>query len=69
MSDERRCKSCDKLIPADRLRVMPNTRVCVACAEELGAEHAPVATYESLGKVNSLKKTYGGVTIRWRRRH
>jgi RNA polymerase-binding transcription factor DksA len=69
MSDERRCKSCDKVIPADRLRVMRNTRVCVECSAELGPEDVAVASYESLGKANSMKKTYGGVTIRWRRRH
>lgn len=68
MSKQRRCQRCQAEIPAERLEALPETRVCVACSKAIGGEFEIVAVQENIGKSGSLKKNYGGVTIRKRRR-
>jgi hypothetical protein len=65
---QRRCARCQAEIPAERLEALPETRVCVACSRAIGGEFEVTAVSENLAKSGSLKKNYGGVTIRKRRR-
>jgi hypothetical protein len=47
-------------IPADRIETAPGTRLCTEHAnmiEKYGGEFITMATQESLGKQDSLKKT------------
>ena len=54
--DERLCEFCDRPIPGERLRALPQTRRCVECAEKNGSDIAPrrveigmdVETYKDL---------------------
>ena len=70
MPDEKRlCERCRVEIPAARLEVLPETRLCVKCSQEVGGEFEIIVVLGSLGKQGSLKKNYGDAeVIRWRRR-
>jgi len=57
------CARCGALIPVERLRVVPRTRVCVTCSREIGGEYVMVLGRERTSKPGSLKKNYGGVTV------
>jgi hypothetical protein len=65
-----RCESCNRVIPAERLDVLPETRVCVDCAREEygGSDLELVCEPELLGKPESYKKRVGGVSARLARK-
>jgi len=60
----RPCEICKKLIEAERVEAIPETRLCVEHARlivKYGGEFLVTATHESLGKAGSLKRNYGGI--------
>jgi hypothetical protein len=64
----RRCQRCKAEIPLERLEVMPETRLCVRCSQEVGGEFERTIIPENLAKSGSLKKNYGGFTVKKTRR-
>jgi hypothetical protein len=64
----RPCARCKAEIPAERVETLPETRLCVRCSEAVGGEFDVIAVPENLAKAGSLKKNYGGWTIRRKRR-
>lgn len=58
------CDRCEAVIPPGRLEALPDTRVCVKCSAEMGGEFDLYSTTEDLSKTGSLKKNYGGATIK-----
>jgi hypothetical protein len=64
----RPCVRCGVEIPAERLEALPETRLCVACSQAVGSDFHVVMVRENLGKAGSLKKNYGGVSIKKVRR-
>ena len=61
----RPCEICRALIEPDRIEAIPETRLCTEHARliaKYGGEFTLSSTQESLGKVGSLKKNYGGIT-------
>jgi hypothetical protein len=64
----RLCQRCKAEIPVERLEVVPETRLCVRCCEEVGGEFDRVIVPENLAKSGSLKKNYGGFTVKKTRR-
>lgn len=65
---QRYCAKCKQPIPLERLEILPETRLCIACCQAMGGEFDLSMTQESLGKAGSLKKNYGGVTVTKRRK-
>jgi DksA/TraR C4-type zinc finger protein len=65
---QRGCARCRGEIPAERLAILPETRLCVACSKAVGGEFDITIVTENLAKAGSLKKNYGGVSVRKRRR-
>jgi Prokaryotic dksA/traR C4-type zinc finger len=65
---KRFCQRCSAEIPAERIEALPETRVCVKCSEAIGGEFELRISRENLGKAGSLKKNYGGVTVRRKRK-
>jgi hypothetical protein len=55
----RPCQRCGKEIPAERIEVLPQTRLCVDCSNSVGGEFDTTITPEVLSKEGSLKKNYG----------
>jgi hypothetical protein len=55
--EERFCRICDAAIPPARLKIIPDTLVCVKCSEDIGGEFELEVTVSSTGKAGSLKKT------------
>ena len=39
MSEQRDCERCGNPIPAARLGVLPNTRLCIECSEAIGGDY------------------------------
>lgn len=64
----RPCARCGGPIPEGRLEALPETELCVKCSAEIGGEFELIAVPENLAKAGSLKKNYGGVTIKKRRK-
>jgi hypothetical protein len=60
---QRLCERCNAEIPEERIQIVPETRLCVKCCEEVGGEFKLYATYERTSKEGSLKKNYGGVNV------
>src|ERR1700723_2620201 len=61
----RPCEVCRALIEPERVEAIPETRLCSEHAKMIakyGGEFTLSSTQESLGKVGSLKKNYGGIT-------
>jgi ribosome-binding protein aMBF1 (putative translation factor) len=61
----RPCEICRNLIEPERIEAIPETRLCGDHARKVakfGGEFTLSSTQESLGKVGSLKKNYGGIT-------
>jgi len=58
------CARCGALIPVERLRALPGTQVCVRCSREIGGEFILVVGHDRTSKPGSLKKNFGGVTVR-----
>jgi hypothetical protein len=67
--DQRRCARCRAEIPAERLEILPETRLCIACSRAIGGEFDVTLVSENLAKSGSLKKNYGSFSLRKRRRH
>lgn len=65
----RPCQRCKVEIPVERLEVVPETRLCVKCSQDVGGEFEIRAVSENLAKTGSLKKNYGGINIQKTRRH
>ena len=62
MSDvgkSRPCQRCGVMIPAERIEVLPETRLCADCSKAIGGEFQLSMTPENLAKSGSLKKNYG----------
>lgn len=68
MSTQRYCARCRQEIPAERLEALPITTICVACSKAIGGEFIVKSVAESIGKSGSLKKNYGGYSLRKVRR-
>lgn len=64
----RPCVRCRVEIPVERIEALPETRLCIRCSQEVGSDFEVTVTRENLGKSGSLKKNYGGVNVRKRRR-
>jgi hypothetical protein len=64
----RPCKRCKAEIPVERLEALPQTQICVKCSEAIGGEWDYHISNESIGKAGSLKKNYGGISVRKTRR-
>ncbi len=64
----RLCARCGAPIPPGRLAALPETRLCLRCSEAIGGDFEVSVVQENLGKAGSLKKNYGGISIRKRRR-
>jgi len=67
-SSTRPCERCRAQIPAERLEALPYTRLCIRCSKEVGGDFEISVVTENLAKAGSLKRNYGGVSIRKRRR-
>jgi len=65
---QRQCLRCGQPIPAARLEVMPETRICKPCSEAVDGEFEVSFSVEKLSKDGSLKKNFGGVGRVVRRR-
>jgi RNA polymerase-binding transcription factor DksA len=66
------CEICKAEIAAERVEALPDTRRCSDCARFQEAKGNPefdlLVSQTQLGKVGSLKKNYGDVTVQKRRR-
>ena len=67
-ADPRFCQRCREEIPAERVEVLPETRLCVKCSQAVGGEFELRAVPDNLAKAGSLKKNYGSWTIEKRRK-
>jgi hypothetical protein len=68
----RPCEICGKMIPAERLEFVPETRLCVEHSrmiEQFGGEFTYKFTQTSLGKEGSLKKNRGDVSVASKKRN
>ena len=68
MPEIRLCDRCGEMIPSRRLDVLPDTRLCVPCSEEIGGDYILISQAENLAKSGSLKKNYGDYKLARRRR-
>lgn len=62
------CARCRAEIPSERIEALPETRLCIECSTAVGNEFDIEITQENLAKTNSLKKNYGSISIKKRRR-
>lgn len=72
MTKSRPCEICKQPIDAERIEVVPETRLCAVHAREiqkLGGEFIVIATQERTSKAGSLKHNYGSVTTSKTRNH
>jgi hypothetical protein len=60
----RLCERCHGEIAAERLEMLPDTRICVRCSKDIGGEYTYRVVGENIGKVGSLKKNYGSFGVR-----
>lgn len=51
----RDCKTCRSPIPVERLEILPNTNVCVACSRERGYVGAMVYDHKTAGRLVFVK--------------
>jgi hypothetical protein len=68
----RPCAICLKPIEAERIEALPETRLCLAHAQQIqkyGGEFILTATQERTSKPGSLKRNYGGISTSQRRNH
>jgi Prokaryotic dksA/traR C4-type zinc finger len=71
-STTRPCEICRQPIDAERLEVLPETRLCTEHAKKIrkfGGEFIMTAIQERTSKAGSLKRNYGGVSTSKRRNH
>ena len=64
----RPCQRCGAAIPAERVEVLPETRLCVQCSQEIGGEFDVTVVADNLAKTGSLKKNYAGWSVQRKRR-
>ena len=64
----RPCAACGKMIPAERIELLPDTRLCVECSAEVGSEFDVKLTPQNLSKAGSMKKNYSSFQIEKTRR-
>lgn len=64
----RPCASCGQMIPAERIELLPDTRLCVACSTEAGGEFDVTLTLQNLSKSGSMKRNYSSFDIKKQRR-
>jgi hypothetical protein len=62
--EEKTCERCGEPIPARRLEVLPYTRLCLQCSEEIGGDYKMIVIPENTGKPGSLKKNYGSWKVK-----
>lgn len=62
------CQRCKTEIPAERVEVLPDTRLCVKCSAAVGGEFEVSVVPDNLAKAGSLKKNYGSWTVEKRRK-
>jgi hypothetical protein len=62
------CIRCDREIPPERMEVLPETQLCVQCSEAVGSDFETTIITENLAKAGSLKKNYGAISLRKKRR-
>ena len=60
----RPCQRCGQEIPAERIEVLPDTRLCLKCSQDMGGEFELTITPENLAKAGSLKKNYGSFAVK-----
>ena len=60
----RPCERCGAPIPVERIEILPDTRLCLACSKETGGEFEVTITPENLAKAGSLKKNYGSFAVK-----
>jgi hypothetical protein len=58
------CERCGAEIPSRRLEVLPDTRLCIQCSEEIGGDYILTSYAENLAKSNSLKKNYSSYALK-----
>jgi hypothetical protein len=63
-SEARPCQRCGGEIAAERLEILPYTRLCKGCSEAVGGDFVVRVVNENLAKAGSLKKNYGGVRLK-----
>ncbi len=44
-----KCRICNKRIPKERLKVLPDTFLCVKCSNKVGGDFEVVVVEENLG--------------------
>ncbi|HVO92271.1 MAG TPA: TraR/DksA C4-type zinc finger protein [Terriglobales bacterium] len=66
--ESRDCRICGGEIPAARLKVLPDTALCVACSQAIGGEFELKVTISGTGKAGSLKMTGQEVSVRRQRK-
>ena len=62
--EQRFCQRCDEEIPPKRLEVLPSTRLCLQCSQEIGGDFVTYVVPEHTGKANSLKRNYGSWKVK-----
>jgi hypothetical protein len=62
--DQQFCQRCSEEIPERRLQVLPNTRLCLECSQEVGGDFETYVIPENTGKPGSLKKNYGSWKVK-----
>ena len=67
-TDGKYCRRCGVEIPAARLKVIPDTLVCVKCSEEIGGEFELKVTVSGTAKAGSLKVTGQQVDVERKRK-
>ena len=60
----RPCQRCGVMIPAERIEVLPETRLCVNCSKAVGGEFDVSIVPENLAKAGSMKKNYGSFEMK-----
>jgi len=67
--EKRYCARCRAEIPQERVEALPETRVCIKCAEAMGGSEFDIeAVPVRGGKKESLKRTYMDYEVRKRRK-
>jgi hypothetical protein len=65
MSEQRDCERCGEPIPAKRLEVLPDTRLCLECSQAIGGDFKTYVIAENThGKSGSMKKNYGSWKVK-----
>jgi hypothetical protein len=65
----RPCTRCGEMIPAERIEALPDTQICINCSKEIGGEFDVYLIPENLAKTGSMKKNYGGLNVKRKRKN